>query len=274
MSKELNNNEELNQFLVKINLMNKDFTFYKEREKKYYQIKEYGKQVSALLKKMSTKRELTFIDCGSGSCFLSFYLNFILRDHKINYICIDYNNKVIKRAEETAFSLGFTNMSFICADLIEYEPQCKPDLVYSLHACDTATDMSIYAGIKSGARNILSVSCCQRYTYKQMKNHPLGQLTKNKVYKERLTDMISDTMRSLILEVNGYKTDIFEFSSPKHTGKNVMVRAIGNQVNQSKIFSAINEYNKLKNLFNMEPKLYEFLKENKLVKEFELLHVS
>ncbi len=274
MSNNLKNNNELIQFLEKINLMNHEFSFYKDRGKKFYQIQEYGKQVLALVKKMSGKRTLTFIDCGAGSCYLSFYLNYIIRDYNINFICIDYNKKVIQRAKETAFSLGFANMEFICGDLTKYKPEGRPDLVYSLHACDTATDLTVFTGIRSSSRHILSVSCCQRHTYKQMRKHPLGSITKHKVYKERMVDMVSDTMRSLILEANGYNTDIFEFSSPKHTGKNVMVRAAQIPVSQSKRDNAIDEYNKLRELFNLEPKLMEYIKSSQSILENHMLNVS
>lgn len=253
------NHVEFDRFLKTINLKNVKNEFYKEREKKFHQIVEYAKQVSALLKKMSKKRTLTFVDCGAGSCYLSFYLNYIFRDSKINFICIDYNHKVIQRAGETAISLGYTNMQFICADIVTYDIAVKPDLVYSLHACDTATDMSVYTGIKSRARHILSVSCCQRYTYGQMNGHPLTQVTKHKIYKERLTDMIGDTMRSLILEYCGFDTDIFEFSSSRHTDKNVMMRAVKIPASDKRKNAALGEYRRLKNLFNMEPKLIEFM---------------
>ena len=273
MDNNIQNTQDFDRFLISIKLKNKGNVFYKEREKKLKQIEEYGKQVGALLKKMSKKRALTFIDCGAGSCYLSFYLNYIYRECNINFICIDYNKSVIKRAEETAFSLGFSNMEFICADITTYTPSVKPDLVYSLHACDTATDMSVFTGIQSGARHILSVSCCQRFTYGQMSGHPLIQITKHKVYKERLADMISDTMRSLILEYCGFDTDIFEFSSSKHTDKNVMVRGVRIPVSESRKAAALREYNKLKEMFNLEPKLMEYLSQSDFFKE-TLLDVS
>ena len=269
----IQNLQDYDRFLIKIKLKNEKNEFYKEREKKHSQIKEFGKQVEALLKKMSKKRTLTFIDCGAGSCYLSFYLNYIFSDKKINFICIDYNRNVINRAEETAFSLGFSNMKFICADITTYTPQVTPDLVYSLHACDTATDMSVLTGIRNNARHILSVSCCQRHTYKQLAGHPLVQITKHKVYKERLTDMISDTMRSLLLEYCGFDTKIFEFSSSKYTDKNVMLRAVKIPASEIRKAEALKEYLKLKELFNLEPKLMEFLIQSGFSMEF-LLDVS
>lgn len=251
-------NTELLYFLKTINLMNGNHQFYKERERKFYQIQEYGKQVNSILKKLSKKRTLTFVDCGAGSCYLSFYLNFAFRNSKIQFICIDYNKKLMDRARDTARTLGYDNMQFVSSDINKYLPPRRPDLVYSLHACDTATDMTLSLGLRSRARNLLTVSCCQRYTYDQIRNHPLGRLTENKVYKTRITDMVGDTMRGLFLESCGYDTDIFEFSSSKHTDKNVMLRAVQIPLTEERKARARMDYNYLKNFFHIEPKLRDF----------------
>jgi hypothetical protein len=37
---------------------------------------------------------------------------------------------------------------------------------------------------------------------------------------------VTDGIRALLLEANGYKTSVFEFISTEHTAKNVMITAI------------------------------------------------
>jgi len=259
--------EELDRFLITIKLKNPRKNFYAGRERKFFQIQEYAKQVKSLMKQMSKKRTLTFLDCGAGSCYLSFYLNFIFRDRDIRFICVDYNRAVMKRAEEAAFQLGYGNMEFICADLSEFQSPHRPDLVYSLHACDMATDFSLYTGIQNRAAHILSVSCCQRRVYNQMKKHPLVRATEHKVYKERLADMVSDTMRSLILESFGYDTDIFEFASSRHTDKNVMVRGVLTSLPDRRRESALEDYMTLRDTFHLEPFLMELLLREKLCRK-------
>ena len=79
------------------------------------------------------------------------------------------------------------------------------------------------------------------------------------MYKERIVDMVSDTMRSLILEEAGYQTDLFEYVPASETPKNIMIRALKGSYNQKRSQQARNEYNKLKEIFNVEPKLNEYL---------------
>ena len=43
---------------------------------------------------------------------------------------------------------------------------------------------------------------------------------------ERQAEMITDTIRALLLESKGYEVKVFEFISSEHTGKNVMISAV------------------------------------------------
>jgi len=136
----------------------------------------------------------------------------------------------------------------------------KPDIVYSLHACDIATDMAIAAAIKSGALNILTVSCCQHTVKKMLRSHPLTQVTRHGAYKERLADMLSDSMRSLLLESRGYKVKMFEFTANSVTPKNIMLKAVKvSTLTDKKKRTCIENYFKLKQMFNTEPKLNYYL---------------
>lgn len=61
----------------------------------------------------------------------------------------------------------------------------------------------------------MTVSCCQHTVRNQIKKHPLTSITKYGVYKERLVDMIADSMRTLLLESKGYKVNVFEYVSSR-----------------------------------------------------------
>jgi hypothetical protein len=45
------------------------------------------------------------------------------------------------------------------------------------------------------------------------------------IFQERHFEMVTDTIRALILEKNGYESKIFEFVSNEHTRKNIMLVA-------------------------------------------------
>ena len=159
--------------------------------------------------------------------------------------------------KKLADTFGFDGMFFHGCDIADYMPDYRPDLVYSLHACDTATDKTLHLGLRSNARNILSVSCCQHTLMKTIKSGPYTGVTKNQVFKKKLAYMIGDSMRALLLEMQGYKVDIIEFASSRYTDKNVMLRA---RIGQSKDKAGLNEeYSMLQNTFSLKPALEGYL---------------
>jgi len=256
--------QDIQELNMLIGLANPNGKNYKERLHKHQQMLDYYIAVKSIIKKLSTKRTLYLYDCGCGRSYLSFYLNYCLKKdgiENVSFICIDFNKDLIERCKQTATKMNMTNMAFYDADIFDFEFLKQPDIVYSLHACDTATDMMIYKGVISNARYILSVSCCQHTTRKQMKNHPLSMVSRHKPYKERLTDMISDSLRALILETFGYKVTVYEFVAAAHTPKNVMLKCEKVQQMNEKTKLAMVEYEKLSELFNMHPVLKTYLQD-------------
>ena len=70
-------------------------------------------------------------------CLISICVKILKK--KCYFIGVDYSDTVINASKKIAKNLGYSNMEFIKADLREYMPQRKIDLVISLHACDVAT---------------------------------------------------------------------------------------------------------------------------------------
>ena len=116
-------------------------------------------------------------------------------------------------------------MRFHACNIAEYTHVGHADMVYALHACDAATDKALFLGLKTHARHLLSVSCCQHTLTKQIKRHPYTGMTRHRVFKEKLAYMAGDALRALLLEMQGYKVDILEFVSSRYTGKNILMRA-------------------------------------------------
>jgi hypothetical protein len=97
-------------------------------------------------------------------------------------------------------------------------------MLIALHACDTATDEAIYRGIKAKAPVIVCAPCCHKQIRKQMKpDNILKEITRHGILEERQAEMLTDTLRALIMEAYGYKTRVFEFIATEHTPKNVLI---------------------------------------------------
>ncbi|MFH1084212.1 MAG: SAM-dependent methyltransferase, partial [Chloroflexota bacterium] len=107
---------------------------------------------------------LHLVDCGCGSAYLTFaafhYLTAV-RGRTVSAEGVDINAAVIAKVRAEADALGWPGLSFHVASIRAFAPARPPDLVLSLHACDTATDEAIAQGILWGSPWILCAPCCQ-----------------------------------------------------------------------------------------------------------------
>ena len=257
--------KEIKEIFIEIGLTNKQGVEYKQRITKQRQVFDYLNQLNSIIRPLSNKRQITLVDCACGKNYLSFLADYYFSEvqkKNIRFICIDHNEKLIKDSARIAKNLGFNNMDFRCSSIIDAKLSVRPTVVYSLHACDTATDMTIAKGILENAGHILSVSCCQKTVHDQLRKHPLKSVTRYGAYKTRLADMLADSMRGLVLESLGYLVNIFEFVPSAETPKNIMLKAEKGSPNENRIHKAIQEYDYLQEVFHINPRLLDYLKEN------------
>jgi hypothetical protein len=141
---------------------------------------------------------------------------------------IELREDLVNTCNRIANECHYTELSFI-NQRIENINLPHIDILIALHACDTATDDALFKGIVSNARLIVCAPCCHKELRQQVKgisqNNPIIQYG---IFKERQYEMITDTLRALILESHNYHTHIFEFISNEHTRKNIMLTAYKN----------------------------------------------
>jgi hypothetical protein len=120
----------------------------------------------------------------------------------------------------------------------------------ALHACDIATDIALAKGILSEATLIVAAPCCHKQVRQQMqKSNPLQSVLKHGILEERQAEMITDGIRALMLEGNGYQSKVFEFVSNEHTGKNLMI--VGSRTTKNRT-AAFEEIAAIKQQFGIE----------------------
>ena len=242
-----------NALLTQIGIMGKNGKIKNDMIRKYNQIDHFIELAADYLKKLSG--EIEVLDCACGKSYLSFAMNYYLRDclKKRCYVTgVDYSKTVIEASRKSACELGYSNMTFIETDLNYFIPKRTPDIVISLHACDTATDLAIAAGINGGAKAMFIVPCCHKELLAQYSYAPFEPLLKHGVFRARQADLIRDSLRCLILEACGYSVIAQEYISPVETPKNLLIRAFKDGKNQKR---AKEDYLKLKQLLGVNPKL-------------------
>ena len=247
--------------LKEIGIMSKDGKIKNDKIRKYNQIDHYVELLDSILDKLPKHQIINILDCGCGKSYLSFVLNYYLTEvkrKKCHFIGLDYSESVIQSSKNMAKNLRYRNMEFHAIDIKNYVPDTYINVVLSLHACDTATDMALALGIKVNSDVIIAVPCCHNEMLTQYSYEPFKAILKQGVFKTRMADILTDGMRSLMLEAKGYDVSVVEYISPLETPKNLMIRAVKTTAENDK---AMDEYISLMSSLNIYPALYSFLNE-------------
>ncbi len=204
---------------------------------KYRQINKYLEIIEGLVTSATLPEQINIVDMGSGKGYLTFALYDYLKNKlnlNVSVTGIELRPDLVEYCNDTAKLCGFESLQFICKPIEEYHDN-RIDILIALHACDTATDDAIYKGIVSNAGLIICAPCCHKQIRQQVKGiEQENPLLKFGIFKERQFEMVTDTIRALILEEHEYQTKIFEFISNEHTRKNIMLVGVKSEQKNDK----------------------------------------
>lgn len=244
--------------LKEIGILSKEGKIKNDKIRKYNQIDRYVELLEGILDRLPKNETINILDCGCGKSYLTFVLNYYLTEikkRKCHFIGLDYSEGVINASKKMAGNLQYRNMEFHAIDIKEYMPTKKVHVVISLHACDTATDMALALGIRLNSEVIIAVPCCHKELLNQYSYEPFKAIIKHGVFKTKMADVLTDGMRTLMLEAKGYDVSVVEYISPLETPKNIMIRAIKIKDEDE---TAMDSYINLMASLNVYPALYDF----------------
>lgn len=209
---------EAEELLKAIDIMSAEGQIYSDKRRKYEQVNQFIRLVDEIFLQIPPsplsqrggrgdfQERAAILDCGCGKSYLTFVLNYYLRE-KLRINCyfygLDTDAEIIASCGALQKQLDYRNMEFHVTPIKDFSPPEPIDFVISLHACDTATDEAIGMGIQLEAPFILAVPCCQSELAAQLNStnqpssHPLWMLTRFGIYKNRLADLLTDTLRTL-----------------------------------------------------------------------------
>lgn len=228
------------------------------------------RQVNAFLKLLEDKlsaidrNPIRIVDCGCGSAFLTLsayaYLAEVL-GREVSVEGVDRNARLIQKCEDLVGALGWEGVSFRAGDIGDFVPADRPDIVLSLHACDTATDEALARAVAWEADLILAAPCCQQELAGQVASEVHRPVLRHGILKQRTADILTDAMRAQLLRLAGYGADVIEFISSEETSKNLMIRA-EKQAGPARVQADVaREYLDLKFFWGVEPCLERLLRD-------------
>ena len=215
--------------LVDLGVFTRDYQIVRAKYDKYRQINRFVELIDQAFRE-DGREELTILDFGCGKSYLTFVLYWyfaVKRQKKVRIIGYDLKADVVEHCNAVAEKYGYEGLRFVRADVSRDTLYGEHvDMIVTLHACDTATDYALHYAIEKGADYIFSVPCCQHEINLQMqKGGELDVFLRHGIVRERMAALLTDEIRTLVLEDLGYTVDVIEFTDLENSPKNLMLRA-------------------------------------------------
>lgn len=267
-------------FLIKLGVMGEDGKVFKNSYDKFRQINKYLEFIDDTIREMQSKKlidtHIKVVDFGCGKSYLTFALHHYLKnikDFTFEIIGLDLKKDVMDKCNRIANELECDNLEFLTGNIKDFDKLQNVDLIFSLHACNNATDYALLKGLELGAKAILAVPCCQHeFNEKMSKNKNSNfflkenTIGKHGILFEKFTSLATDAFRAQALELCGFRTQVMEFIDMEHTPKNILIKAIKEKVSRESLEKKYNEYRTFKEYLGIEPILDELLSPYFLIK--------
>ncbi len=245
-------NTDNNIYLQKLWVINSNNVTVNSKVGKLRQIHKFIETLSSSIKQSSLENKINIkvTDMWSGKWYLTFavydYIKNIL-DKNVVVNWIEFRKDLVEICNDIALDCCFDDLNFIQWTIEDTQVKDN-NILIALHACDTATDDAIHKWITSNSELIVLSPCCHKQIRKEVwKGTPLDSLLAHGIFKERQSEMVTDTLRWLIMELHGYKTKIFEYIADEHTHKNTMIVWIKhtNLIKTEEITKKIQDFKKM-----------------------------
>ena len=265
-------------FLIELGLITVEGKILKSSYNKFKQINKYLEFIDDVIEELKSKKlidnHINILDFGCGKSYLTFALYYYLKNYRkdlsFSIVGLDLKKDVIEFCNKLAKKLNYENLEFLNGNIKDYDRAMEVDLVFSLHACNNATDYSLEKALSLNAKAILAVPCCHHEFFEKIQKNKTSKLydnlkimADNGIILDKFASLATDSFRSLALELCGYKTKMIEFIDMEHTPKNILIKAIKSKSSNFK--EKLIEYNKLKEFLGIQPLLEELTKKYFLI---------
>ena len=192
----------------------------------------------------SADAALTLVDHGAGKSYLGFILydlyckaNPANGQGSAHIYGIETRDELVQRSRELAERLDFPGMSFLNLSVAQSinsdHVPAKVDIVTALHACNTATDDAIAFALAKKADYVVLVPCCQaevaaalrKNKGATLKANPMSELWRHPIHTREFGSQLTNVLRCLQLEAQGYQLTVTELIGWEHSMKNELIIA-------------------------------------------------
>ncbi|WP_341686818.1 SAM-dependent methyltransferase [Limnohabitans sp.] len=228
------------ELLKQLHILTRDGKLNQDSRRKLKQVYHLFQFIEKLLLELpDSPQGPTLADHGAGKSYLGFiiYDLFFKALGKGTIYGIETRSELVESSRQLAERLGFDRMRFLNVSVAESTQSSELpeqiDVVTALHACDTATDDAIAFGLQKKARYMVLVPCCQAELARAL-NHskalnlqrtPLAELWRHPLHTREMGSQLTNVLRCLYLESQGYSVTVTELVGWEHSMKNELILA-------------------------------------------------
>ena len=228
------------ELLKELHILTRDGRLNQDSRRKLKQVEHLVHFIEPILDELAPHgAELTLADHGAGKSYLGFILyDLWFKPHGSGTLYgIETRAELVERSRALAQRLGFERMRFLNIAAADAASEAalpeRFDVVTALHACDTATDDAIAFGLAKQAQAMVLVPCCQAELAACLRHNkafalsrtPLAELWRHPLHTRELGSQLTNVLRCLYLESQGYGVTVTELVGWEHSLKNELIIA-------------------------------------------------
>ena len=232
--------------LQQLHILTREGQLNQDSRRKLKQVYHLFQFIEKLLLEIDTDTDaragaqgLTVADHGAGKSYLGFILyDLFFKARASGWVYgVETRPELVESARQLALRCGFGRMGFVNLSVAESigsdQLPAQIDLVTALHACDSATDDAIAFGLAKKARSMALVPCCQAEAARHLGGNralmlgrtPLAELWRHPLHAREMGSQITNVMRCLYLQAQGYQVTVTELVGWEHSMKNELIIA-------------------------------------------------
>ena len=228
------------ELLKQLHILTRDGKLNQDSRRKLKQVYHLFQFIEKLLLELpASDQGPTLADHGAGKSYLGFiiYDLFFKALGQGTIYGIETRSALVESSRQLAERLGFERMRFLNVSVAESTQSTELpeqiDVVTALHACDTATDDAIAFGLQKKAKYMVLVPCCQAELARALNQHkalnlqrtPLAELWRHPLHTREVGSQLTNVLRCLYLESQGYAVTVTELVGWEHSMKNELILA-------------------------------------------------
>ncbi len=228
------------ELLKQLHILTREGKLNQDSRRKLKQVYHLYQFIEKLLLELPNNDQgLSLADHGAGKSYLGFiiYDLFFKALGQGTIYGIESRSELVDSSKALALRLGFDRMRFLNLSVADATQSAELpeqfDVVTALHACDTATDDAIAFGLQKKAKYMVLVPCCQAELARALNQNKalnlqrtaLAELWRHPLHTREIGSQLTNVLRCLYLESQGYQVTVTELVGWEHSMKNELILA-------------------------------------------------